>query len=325
MADLIKGLCQAQPTKPLGTGPGATKAPEWAHLVPLGEITARDGRTFNLSNPEAVLAAFAANRADIPVDYEHQNEMPGKDRVGPVPAAGWIKEMRIEDTGIWGRIEWTARARELIEAKEYRYLSPVIMHAKDGQIVRIRSAALVHTPALYLTALASEETPMNVDTPVNDDAPLLQRLAQRLGLPAGLDEDGFLEAVQALMADALKVAESSEKPGYVAPFISAEMAEMIRRHDEDKAEMAEIIAARKVEKAEECGYLSGGMRAWANELVRKDPAMFDKFIKGTPPMFAHLLSRRNTPGNRPLPAPPASELERAVCSQLGLSESRLSD
>jgi phage I-like protein len=73
---------------------------------------------------------------DLPVDDEHQNDKPEAKLKGPVPAAGWIKEMRSDETGIWGRVEWTATARELIERKEYRYLSPVILHNKAGQIMR---------------------------------------------------------------------------------------------------------------------------------------------------------------------------------------------
>ncbi|TCM72132.1 phage protease, partial [Rhodovulum steppense] len=81
---------------------------------------------------------------------------------GPVSAAGRIKELACRADGLWGRVEWTARACELIAAKEYRYLSPVIMVRNgDGTVVHLTSAGLVHNPALRLTPLAaSMEDPM---------------------------------------------------------------------------------------------------------------------------------------------------------------------
>lgn len=47
-------------------------APEWVQLLPAGpSIMARDGRRWRMSNPQGVVAAFASNNADLPIDYEH--------------------------------------------------------------------------------------------------------------------------------------------------------------------------------------------------------------------------------------------------------------
>ncbi|MDK3075928.1 phage protease [Sedimentitalea sp. JM2-8] len=89
-------------------------APEWVHLFPVGQMTGRDGRRFNLANPQMIVDAFRAGAVDLPVDYEHQSDAQPEQRSGPVPAAGWIKELRVGEDGIWGRVEWTAQARGLI-------------------------------------------------------------------------------------------------------------------------------------------------------------------------------------------------------------------
>lgn len=137
-------------------GPGGG-APDWVHLLPLGEVAARDGRRWLLDDPDAVIAAFSDGGIDLPVDYQHQNDTPPP-QGGPVPAAGWIKELAFRTDGIWGRVEWTARAAEMIAAKEYRFVSPVILFdPKSTAILRLKGAALVHNPALSLTALASEQ------------------------------------------------------------------------------------------------------------------------------------------------------------------------
>ncbi|MBQ2260398.1 MAG: hypothetical protein II336_03415 [Loktanella sp.] len=59
-----------------------SEVPEWVHLLPAGQIEARDGRTFNFSNPDVVLAAFHAGDIDLPIDYQHQNQKAGWQRSG---------------------------------------------------------------------------------------------------------------------------------------------------------------------------------------------------------------------------------------------------
>ncbi len=50
------------------------KAPEWVMLIPAGRIDTNDGRFFNNDNPDGVIAAFAANKLDLPFDFEHGSE-----------------------------------------------------------------------------------------------------------------------------------------------------------------------------------------------------------------------------------------------------------
>lgn len=104
-----------------------------------------------------------------------------------MPAAGWIKELKAAAGGLWGRVEWTATAAEMIGRKDYRYLSPsILFHPKTRQIMLLKGAGLVHNPNLYLTALASQETPMlPPNKPQSPEAAnLAAELAKLLQLPA---------------------------------------------------------------------------------------------------------------------------------------------
>lgn len=110
MAPLDLATCEA------ALPPG--DAPEWVHLLPpKGRITARDGRqfvarecaAFAVDDPARLVADFEARAVDLPVDFAHQTELADPKTGGPVPAAGWIKELRHDATGLWGRVEWTAR------------------------------------------------------------------------------------------------------------------------------------------------------------------------------------------------------------------------
>lgn len=108
-------------------------APDWVKLMPLGRIAAgaaKDGRVWNNSQPEQVVLASKA-AIDLVIDYEHQTDLASKN--GQIaPAAGWIKSMEVRDDGIWGKVEWTAKAAAYLNAKEYRYLSPTFIHTKTG-------------------------------------------------------------------------------------------------------------------------------------------------------------------------------------------------
>ena len=90
------------------------------------------------------LRQIAERGVDLVVDYEHQT-LTG-DRA---PAAGWVKELFAEDGHIKARVEWTLPAKQYLENKEYRYLSPVITVRKsDNKATGLHSLALTNTPGL---------------------------------------------------------------------------------------------------------------------------------------------------------------------------------
>ena len=129
-------------------------APDWVHLFPPGRMTGRDGREFDLADPAALVLAFQSAGIDLPIDYEHQNDRPEAKLSGPVPAAGWIADLRHDATGLWARVSWTATAREMIARREYRFLSPSFLyHPATRQVMRLKGAGLVHNPNLHLVAL----------------------------------------------------------------------------------------------------------------------------------------------------------------------------
>lgn len=70
-------------------------APDWIQLTPTGpEIQGRDGRAWTLTDPDAVVAAFRANGADLPVDFEHATQVKGEKGEAAL-AIGWIKDLAI--------------------------------------------------------------------------------------------------------------------------------------------------------------------------------------------------------------------------------------
>jgi len=243
--------------------------------------------------------------------YEHQNDKAAQN--GPVPAAGWITEIASSATGIWGRVKWTERAARMIEAREYRYLSPVLMRLKDGRVTRITGAGSVHSPALELTALAEQETDMR------DTETMLQRIAEMLGLEGTPALEDFVAALAEL-----KGASGDVDPTKFAPVEA--MRELMGDRNAAVNQLRESAALAKVDQAQQAGFISPGMRRWALALCSRDEASFDAFIGGAPPAFAHLMtSKLDTVHPDTFKAQPALSGEAAsICAPLGLKADRLS-
>jgi phage I-like protein len=153
----------------------AHPAPEWVHLLPLGEVPLGDGReplSVDRDALSALVQHFGERGLDVVIDYEHQTLSGHK-----APAAGWIRDLEAREDGLWARVEWTDTAREHLAAREYRYFSPVLrLEDKTRRPLALLHAALTNTPA------------------INGQTPLVARCGGATGadlppadLPAGAD------------------------------------------------------------------------------------------------------------------------------------------
>lgn len=313
--------------------PGA--APDWVHILPAGRIIGRDGRSFTLGDPAAVIAAFRAGSIDLPIDYEHQNNKEEARLRGPIPAAGWIKELEARDTGLWGRVEWTDRARKMIANKEYRYLSPVISYdPKTTEVVKITGAGLVHSPNLHLTALSNQETSMVAD------ATFLQRVIAVLDLDPDTTPDEVILIIDQMNCALVEMqgksnakeisginsADQSQTPDPAKFVPIATMEALLAERSVEIATADEARKQFKVAQAMEKGHISPGMRDWAISLCRSDEASFDAFVTKTPAMFAHLFKPITTLYEHSAgKSIAASDEATAICEQLGIAPSSLAE
>lgn len=128
-----------------GDGVDVSGAPELISVLPLGHVVSSKGE-FEVDEEsfEAMKAQIAQRGVDLVVDYEHQT-LSGEQ----APAAGWVKELILDDGHIKARVEWTDKARQYLENKEYRYISPVInVRKSDNKAMGMHSIALTNTPAI---------------------------------------------------------------------------------------------------------------------------------------------------------------------------------
>jgi phage I-like protein len=141
----------------LNTATGS--APDWVQLLPAGPaITGRDGRAWTMADVGTVLAATQA-AGPLHIDFEHASETVA--RTGQeAPAAGWFDAFEARDGALWGKVSWTAKAANMIAAREYRFLSPVFYFDVAKNVVSLVSAGLTNRPNLDLTALNRQQDPM---------------------------------------------------------------------------------------------------------------------------------------------------------------------
>ncbi len=296
-------------------------APEWVHLLPDGHMKGRDGREFELADPGALVLAFQSGGIDLPIDYEHQNDKPEARLSGPVPAAGWIKELRAAEGGLWGRVEWTATASEMIGRKEYRYLSPsILFHPKTRQIVKLKGAGLVHNPNLYLTALASQEDTM---LPPNksqksEGVDLAAELAKMFNLPPDTP-------IADLLAKLAEMVKPTPDPAKFIPV--AAVQEMMRDRNTELSVNRQQRLTAKVQKAIQDNQITNGMRGWAQALCESNEGAFDEFCEKVGPTIAQFFRPVAFPGysNQQPKTYEDSPLEQTICEQLGLKPGSLSN
>lgn len=145
---------------------------------------------------QRLIAEAEARATDYPIDYEHQI-LEAKQNGQPAPAAGWFRRLEAREDGLWAvDVQWTERARQMIAAGEYRYISPVFAYdRKTGRVTRLLMAAITNNPALDgLTDLAPLTDTMENCTMIES----LAALAAHLNIADG--EDAAAAALAALKA-----------------------------------------------------------------------------------------------------------------------------
>ena len=150
----------------------------------------KDGEEFSITSSDlySIVDNFKKKgTGTINVDYEHASEIPELAKGGAVPASGWINRenggLFVEpgDDGkpwLFGMVEWTSQAKQLIETKQYRFFSPAIDWAATDketgkpQGATLTSSALTNRPFLEkLPPLLMTEVPrlFTKETTMPDD------------------------------------------------------------------------------------------------------------------------------------------------------------
>lgn len=305
--------------------------PDRIEIMPVGAVRLADTRgTFALDDPAAVIARSLATAPGgvLPIDFDHRSFTSQDSR-----AAGWITELYVDGSRIMAKVEWTPDGRAALEARAWRFISPVFKNAPDRRIMLIEGAGLVNNPAIpELRQLASKETAMD-----------LTQIAGLLGMSAD-QPDKIGERITALVATETQMASvlaaAQVAPGDQAVTqICAKLANpklMLQQPDPAKfvpiaavTELQTQLASLQVqvnggkvdaalEAARASGRIAPGMEDWARQYASKDLAGFTAWAGAAPQIMVAGKMVTGTP-----PAADANVLtaeERQICAMTGVSE-----
>lgn len=276
--------------------------PAVINLMPIGEISAVDGRKWRLTEPAAVIDATDMGSVGLLIDFDH-----GADStLSKTAAAGWITRLEATDGFIRAHVEWTPEGRAALSGRVYRFISPVFTHDKAGNVKRLLRAGLTNVPALpQLGALASAGR-----KPIMNDG--LKAILTALQMP----DDASAEDAVARICE-LKSTQADPRAfvprSQVESLVSAALA------DSAKAKAERID--RRVGEAMRAGKLPPALKDWAVALTSIDEASFDDFAAKMPilvqPGVDEGLNRTFKRRVEP------TGTEAAVCAALGITTDAL--
>lgn len=319
-------------------------------LMPAGRFDAPRGALagsgpwyLNQERAQQIIALAAARSTDIVIDYEHQTLL--ADQNGkPAPAAGWVgrDSLQWREDGLYGRVSWTAAARQAIEADEYRYLSPVFPYDQNGEPLDILHIALTNSPAIdtAVPALAAARVALNESIESEEDSMDKAKLIKALELEEDTAEEQILAEINALKAaacetaalrQALDLQEGESAADKVAALKASAQPDMSRFVPVDAfQEVQQQLAALKSgsDAAELDTLIAAGLKdgripgqATADWLKQQGLAACKSYLQDAPAIAA-LKGSTQTGGK-----PPASDAqtdaltaeELAVCKSMGIS------
>lgn len=282
-----------------------TGAPKQVVLIPRGKVSSQKGDfVVDEQSFAAMRAEFVRRGNDVVIDYEHQTLGEGQ-----APAAGWAKDIALTDKGVEGTVEWTPKAQDYLAAKEYRYLSPVILARKsDGRAVVLHSAALTNAPAIdHMTAIVNSIDVSAYTQKGTNDMELLEKLAELLGLGEDATEEQVLEALGKAMKPADPAAAAANDPtelvanktildllgcGVNAKTEDVSAAIVALKSTDGGVSKTEFLALKAqldqrdadeaVLAALKAGKITPALKDWAKEYALKDRAGFDAFVLKAP-------------------------------------------
>jgi len=266
-------------------------APAEIQILPYGEIATPKGDfVVDEESLKSIINDFEGKKNDIVIDYEHQTLA---DPPVAAPAAGWIKKLINKGRdGLWAVVEWTEKARQMIAAREYKYISPVFLkRVSDNKVLKLINAALTNLPNI------DGMVPLvNKATKIEKEEGHMKELLKTLGLPEDAKEEEAILAVNKLkessaqkpavskaVLDALGLKENAAESEVIGTIMAMKQShstveQLTSELTAIKNKLAEKEANDAVEKAMQEGKITPAQKDWAMDYAKRDLAGFQVFV-----------------------------------------------
>jgi phage I-like protein len=321
-------------------------------LLPMWGFASNDGRpapnmqwVLNEGGAARIVNYWNAVPEQMVIDYEHQTQKADFNGL-PAPAAGWAITLEARTDGVYALIDWTDKAKAHIEAREYRYISPVFSYdSKTGEVLQLHMAALTNSPGLTgLTELNPAMLKQFLNHSQVEENDVKKELLALLAMAITATDSEVVGAVAMLQTD-LKTANDA-KDAAVAQVATltteketaaTELATLKKAQGtgSDVVAMAalqtQVVSLQAQLNANEVaalvaegladGRILESSRAWAEDLGKKDVAQLKGFL-AVAPKIAALQGQQSAGMPHGSGATDASGLtadELAVCSSVGMT------
>ncbi|GAB6191146.1 phage protease [Desulfocastanea catecholica] len=302
--------------------PEGSGAPEWIQLIPAGPVSGRDGRAWNNSRPDMVLQTFVDRAMDLPIDIEHSTEHKGP-KGEPAPAIGWVKELQNRNGEIWGRAEWTAAGRQMVDERAYRYTSPVILYQQDsGIIVGITSVAVTNQPNFKLSALNQQQ---GGGPPTKEDS-MLKALLAALALSEDATEAEALAKIQELKTNLETAANRANNPSLEKFVPRADYEAAVGKASNAEQQLAELKKTEleksvnsAIDQALKDGKITPATKEYHQAQCRQEGGLerFTAYCAAAPVIGDASGLDKKEPGDK---SKALNAQEKEVCDNLGITE-----
>lgn len=106
-----------------------------------------------------------STETEVLADIDHNASKPGVEK--DTKAAGWFHKFVVDPLkGLFATLKLTKHGKELLENREYRYISPTFKLDKDGKPLELHTASLTNLPAFqgYIDPILNTESNMETIT-----------------------------------------------------------------------------------------------------------------------------------------------------------------
>lgn len=198
---------------------------ENVHIAPIGEFLGSDAEgnpvpeKIDAESLQKLADSLNASETEVLADVDHGAAKPGVER--ETRSAGWFTRFVVDPLkGLFATLKLTKHGKELLENREYRYISPTFSLDEDGRPVELHTASLTNLPAFkgHINPILNTEA-VEVS---NDEGKLIMEMTK--------------EELVALIKETVAAMTSEKKEDAAAAEVTEEVKEEVKEEVVDKKE-----------------------------------------------------------------------------------------
>lgn len=137
---------------------------ENVQIAPIGEYIGSDAKgnpvpeKIDADSLQKIADGLNETETEVLADVDHGASKPGVDK--ETKAAGWFHKFIVDPLrGLFATLKLTKHGKELLENREYRYISPTFKLDENGKPVELATASLTNMPAFkgYIDPILNTE------------------------------------------------------------------------------------------------------------------------------------------------------------------------